>query len=118
VLKLPSKNSAIFRSYIVEKFLPVETIGTSIYIKMKYYYIFIEKVVDIVAWKSPPSLPAHSPLQVCRALELPLSSHMFREVLTRLAESASDQGEEQVAHLHVYFVCVCVVVGGGRGRVH
>ena len=41
---------------------------------------------------------------------------MFREVLTRLAESASDQGEEQVAHLHVYFVYVCVVVGGGRGR--
>lgn len=32
--------------------------------------------------------------QVCRALELPLSSHVFREVLTRLAESACDQNED------------------------
>lgn len=36
---------------------------------------------------------SHS-FQVCRALSLPLGTVMFRDILSRLAESASDQNED------------------------
>jgi len=37
---------------------------------------------------------ASQSFQVCRALQLPLSTQMFRDVLTRLAESVSEDKEE------------------------
>ncbi len=42
---------------------------------------------------------ASQSFQVCRALQLPLSSSMFREVLTRLAESASEDKEDMQSYV-------------------
>ena len=44
---------------------------------------------------------ASQSFQVCRALQLPLSPSMFREILTRLAESASDTNEDMQVCGHV-----------------
>lgn len=46
------------------------------------------------ATSCPSQLLASQSFQVCRALQLPLSNSMLREVLTRLAESSSDPAEE------------------------
>ena len=62
---------------------------------------------------------SHS-FQVCRALQLPLSSTMFREVLTRLAESASEEKEDMQVHTEhnfhpppfftgIFFILVIIV---------
>lgn len=42
---------------------------------------------------------ASQSFQVCRALQLPLSSTVFREVLTRLAESASEEKDEMQSYV-------------------
>ncbi len=42
---------------------------------------------------------ASQSFQVCRALKLPLSSSVFREVLTRLAESASEDKEDMQSYV-------------------
>lgn len=46
------------------------------------------------ATSCPSQLLASQSFQVCRALHLPLGNSMLRDVLTRLAEYASDQSEE------------------------
>lgn len=46
------------------------------------------------ATSCPSQLLASQSFQVCRALRLPLGKSMLRDMLTRLAEYASDQAEE------------------------
>lgn len=65
--------------------------------------MYMYQILFVVSLQWATSCSSHQyasqSFQVCRALQLPLNTYMFREILTRLAEAASEEKEDMQVSL-------------------